>query len=110
MMQRRFGSQMKAKAATVLLLVLLVCHALSAECGEVWGSGGRRLDFEIQGRGGAGEVSLECAGQTFAEVVLKAITAGAVNHWGLAAMGRCRIASRTAPHPHRRPAVPRYRR
>ena len=54
--------------------------------------------------------TLTCAGQTFAEVVLKAITAGAVNHWGLAAMGRCRIASRTAPHPHKRPAVPRYRR
>lgn len=45
--------------------------------------------------------ALTCVGQAFAEVVIKAITAGAVNYWGLAAMGRCRIASRSAPHTRR---------
>uniref|UniRef100_M8BWS5 Uncharacterized protein n=1 Tax=Aegilops tauschii TaxID=37682 RepID=M8BWS5_AEGTA len=55
-MQRRFDCQMKANAATVLLLVLLVCHALAAECGKVRGSGGRHQDFRIRGHGGAGEL------------------------------------------------------
>ncbi|KAI4977820.1 hypothetical protein ZWY2020_014374 [Hordeum vulgare] len=54
--KRRFVSRMNAKAAAVLLLVLLVSHASSAECREVRGSGGRRLDFEIRSRGGAGKL------------------------------------------------------
>ncbi|XP_044950958.1 uncharacterized protein LOC123401264 [Hordeum vulgare subsp. vulgare] len=65
MMQRRFVSRMNAKAAAVLLLVLLVSHASSAECREVRGSGGRRLDFEIRSRGGAGKVSLDVCPPSF---------------------------------------------
>nr|XP_045086471.1 uncharacterized protein LOC120967426 [Aegilops tauschii subsp. strangulata] len=65
MMQRRFDCQMKANAATVLLLVLLVCHALAAECGKVRGSGGRHQDFRIRGHGGAGEVSVDVCRPNF---------------------------------------------
>lgn len=48
--------------------------------------------------------ALTCVSLTFAEVVIKAITAGAVNYRPVGlALGRCTIATRTASH--RRPAV-----